>query len=252
VADTTFDKLLAEISEEDFVRYQLPGRIRCDELNDFIERYKPDIRTAEGRDALRRYIEPTIPDAQHFVDELADFTHIDANLPSSDKNYLPSDSIDISPEQSREQIIDALQQARQSNVTADLAFYAYRDIESCRWEPFVKAAVERNPVSIKAAEDMPADEAFGWLENMKEASIYDGKRLAQPDEVANYKTGDGLERAFTLANIIRDRDPEHEIEVIADKNQAVVKGQNEYRFESAKNLEKHINICADGKIIVSD
>jgi hypothetical protein len=252
VADKTFDKLLAEISEEDFVRYQLPGRIRCDEFNDFIERYKPDIRTAEGKKVLEQFIEPIIPEAEKFVDELADFMHIQANLPSSDKTYRPSEPIELSTEQSREQIIDSLHQIRSSNITADLAFYAYRDMESCRWEPFVKAAIERNPVSIKATEGMSVEETYTWLKRMKNDSIYDGKRLSQPDEVVNYKTGDGLEKAFFLANIISERSPEQDIEVIIDKKQAILKGHKECHFESAKNIKKHLSISSNGEITISE
>lgn len=252
VADKTFEKLLAEISDEDFVRYQLPGRIRCDELDAFIEQQKPDIRSADGKAALRKFIEPIIPEAQRFLDELADFMHIEAKLPSSDKNYLTTEPIEISIEQSREQIIDSLQHMRQNNPTVDLAFYSYRDMESCKWEPFVKAAMERNPVSIKMAEAMSLEETYKWLEQMKNASIYDGKRLAQPDEVANYKTGDGLEKAFLLANVISERNPEQDIEVITDKKQVILKGQNEYRFKSSKNFEKRINISPDGMTTVSD
>ncbi|MDT8302943.1 MAG: hypothetical protein RQ760_15790 [Sedimentisphaerales bacterium] len=252
VADNTFDKLLAEISDEDFVRYQLPGRIRCDELNNLIERQKPDIRSPVGKAVLRKFIEPIIPEAQQFLDELADFMHIKAKLPPSDKNYLPTEPIEISTELTREQIIDYLQKLRQSNPTVDLAFYAYRDMESCKWEPFVKAAMERNPISIKMAESMSLEETHTWLEQMNNTSIYDGKRMAQPDEVVNYKTGDGIEKAFLLANVISERNPEKDIEIIADKKQVILKGQNEYCFESSKDLEKRISISPEGKTTISD
>jgi len=252
VADKTFDKLLAEISDEDFVPYQLPDRIRCDELEEFIEKQKPDLRSTKGKGTFRKFIEPVIPEAQRFVDELADFIHIEARLPTSDKNFLPAEPIEISVEHSREQIIDYLQQVRQSNPTAELAFYSYRDMESCNWLPFVKAAVERNPVSVQMAEAMSVEEIYAWLGQMKNASIYDGRRLAQPDEVANYKTGDGLEKAFLLANVIRERNPEQDVEIITDKNQVILKGQNEYRFVSTKGLEKRVSICADGKTIIGD
>ena len=86
---------------------------------------------------------------------------------------------------------------------------------------------------------------------MKNASIYDGRRLAQPDEVVNYKTGDGLEKAFLLANLIRERNPEQDVEIIIDKNQVILKVQNEYRFVSTKGLEKHVSISADGKVFVN-
>ena len=250
IADRTYDKLLAEVSEEDFVHYELPGRIRCDELEKLIEKKKIDLRRQEDREILRKYIEPVISDAQRFVDELADFMQIEAKLPAFDKKFTPADPIEISVDQSREQIIDYLQQVRQRNSTADLAFYAYRDMESCDWAPFVKAAVERNPVSLKIADSMSTDEIYQWLEQMNDTSIYDGKRLAQPDEVANYKTGDGLEKAFLMANIIRQRNSEQNIEIVVDKDDVMLKGPGEYCFVSAKDLEKHIRISSAGAVTV--
>ncbi|MHC4485660.1 MAG: hypothetical protein ACYS4T_10675, partial [Planctomycetota bacterium] len=142
----------------------------------------------EGKNAFRKFIEPIIPESQQFVDELTDFVHTEAKLPALDKHYVPTAPIEISVEHSREQIIDYLQQVRRNNPTADLAFYSYRDMESCDWVPFIKAAVERNPVSIQMAEAMSVEEIYAWLGRMKNISIYDGRRLAQPDEVANYKT----------------------------------------------------------------
>ena len=250
IADKTFDKLLAEVSKEDFVPYQLPGRIRCDELEEFIEKEKVDVRNPDGRAALRKYIEPIVPDAQRFVDELADFVHIKAKLPALERNYLPTEPIEIPLGQSRDQIIDYLQQIRSSNTAANLAFYTYRDMKSCDWAPFIKAAVERNPVSIQMAESMSIQEVYAWLEKMENNSIYDGNRLAQPDEVANYKTGDGLEKAFFLANIILAKEPAGDIEIVVNGEHVVLRNQAEYRFLSAKDLEKQVNIAPDRAITI--
>ena len=251
IADSTHEKLLAEVSEEDFVPYQLPGRIRCDELEEFIKNEKIDPRKPEGRTALRKYIEPVIPDAQRFVDALSEFVHTEAKLPDLEKNYLSTEPIEISVEQTREQTIDYLQQIRKSNPTADLAFYAYRDMESCDWTPFIKAAIERNPVSIQMADSMSVEQIHRWLEQIKNTSIYDGKRLAQPDEVVNYKTGDGLEKAFLLANVIEQRNPEQDIEIRVDNNDVILKGQSEYRFISDKGFEKLVNIPAGSDLYLN-
>ncbi|MBN2594411.1 MAG: hypothetical protein JXA81_12965 [Sedimentisphaerales bacterium] len=244
VADKTFEKLLAEVSDEDFVPYQLPGRIRCDHLDDFIQQQKPNLRTDQGKSAFIKFIKPVIPDAENLMNDLADFLHTQAKLPSLDKNFLPPDPIKISPEQSREQIIDYLQHKRQRNKTADLAFYAYRDMESCRWAPFVKAALERNPVSLQMTDPMSVKQAYEWLGQMRNDSIYDNKRLAQPDEVANYRTGDGLEKAFLLANVIHKREPSQNMEINTDNDNVFLKGQEKYRFESTKSLSKRIRIDA--------
>ena len=251
IADATHQKLLADVSEEDFVPYELPGRIRCDKLEEFITKEKLDVRDSGGKAALVEFIEPVVPDAQRLVEELADFVHIEAKLPALDKNYLSSKPIEIGVERSREQIIDYLQQTRRDNTTADLAFYAYRDMESCDWAPFVKAAVERNPVSVQMAGSMSIDEVYGWLEKMKDISIYDGTRLAQPDEVANYKTGDGLEKAFLLANVIRAKQPQTVIEIVADGKDVILRGPREFRFRSGKKLKKQINVGPDGAINIT-
>ncbi|MHC4203598.1 MAG: hypothetical protein ACYSTT_03035 [Planctomycetota bacterium] len=244
VADKTFDKLLAEVSDEDFVPYQLPGRIRCDQLDDLIQNHKPDLRKTQDKSAFIKFVEPVIPDAEKFMSDLADFLHTEAKLPDQDKNFLPCDPIEISPEQSREQIIDYLQNKRQSNKTADLAFYAYRDMESCDWAPFVKAALERNPVSLQMTDSMSLEEVYKWLGQMRNDSIYDNGRLAQPDEVANYSTGDGLEKAFLLANVIHKTEPSQDLEIIADKGAVSLKGRKKYIFQSTKNLIKNISIDA--------
>ncbi len=244
VADKTFEKLLAEVSDEDFVPYQLPGRIRCDQLDDFLRQQKPDLRTDQGKSDFIKFIEHVIPMDLQFSNDLIDFLHTEAKLPGQDKNFLPSDPIEISPKQSRQQIIDYLKQKRQSNSTADLAFYAYRDMESCRWAPFVKAALERNPVSLQIAEGMSIEQVYQWLKAMQNNSIYDNGRLAQPDEMANYHTGDGIEKAFLLANVIHKRNPSQDMEIIADKDDIFLKGQKKYSFESTKGLIKNVRIDA--------
>ena len=48
----------------------------------------------------------------------------------------------------REDIIGRLESIRDRNDFADLAFYAYRDLNRTDPEPFVLGAIERSPVSI--------------------------------------------------------------------------------------------------------
>ncbi len=250
IADETHDKLLAEVSDEDFVSYPLPDRIRCDEFEEFIHREKIDPMDSKSKEPLKKYIGYFIPQSQKFVDELADFLHIEAKLPSPEKNYVPFGPIKIDVKWSRDEIIEYLQSIRQNNSTAELAFYAYRDMESCDWQPFVKAAVERNPVSIEMMGTKNIDEVYDWLMQMNDESIYEGKRLAQPDEVANYKTGDGLEKAFLLANVICHRNPEQELQITVADGKVVISGDGEYRFESGKDLEKQVCVSGVGAVNV--
>ena len=242
IADETFEKLLAEVSDEDFSRYKLPDRICCEQLQSFISYEKLDIQTKKGIELLKNYLQPFVPDIEDFIDYLTTFTYTQPRLTSSQKTYTTSEPITLSADQSREQIIEYLHSIRQTNKIADLAFYAYRDMQTCNPLPFIKAAVERNPVSIQMAESMSIEQVYAWLNTIKNTSIYDGKRLATPDEVTNYKTGDGLEKAFLLANVIRQRDPDRDIEIITDSSSVILKARTEYKFVSEKNLTNQLRI----------
>ena len=253
IGDDTHDKLLAEVADEDFVRFELPGRIRCDRLCEFLRSLKQgiDVRRADGRDAMKKFIEGTIPDADKFVESLVNFVHIEANLPAGDKTFSNGEVIRIAPDQSREEIVDYLRQIRSHNSTADLAFYAYRDTETCDWRPFLKAAVERSPVSLEKTQAMSIESVYDWLQAMRSDSIYDANRLAQPDEVANYLTGDGLEKAILLANVLRHRSPERELRLEVDSSRIVLRAERDYEFSSAKTLQGQVDIMPAGEIQVT-
>jgi hypothetical protein len=109
IADTTHEKLLAEVSEEDFAPYELPGRVRCDQLDDFIKKDKIDLTNPQSRQALTEFFQPVIPDASQLVEKLADFTHIEPRLPAGEKNYVRTIPIGIPTDYNRQQIIDYLQ-----------------------------------------------------------------------------------------------------------------------------------------------
>jgi len=252
IADKTFDKLLAEVADEDFVVYELPGRIRCDRLEQFMTDNHPDLTTIEGKSTFKSFVEPTIPDAERFVNELADFLYTEAKLPAWEKNYLPSKPIQIPVDYSRRQVIERLQSIRGDNTTADLAFYAYRDMQTCDWRPFITAAIERNPVSLEMTGSMSIEQVRQWLEQMDNISIYTGSRLAQPDEVANYKTADGIEKAFSLANVIRRRHPNRSIEIYVDNADVTLSADGRYCFKSQKNLTKTVKMPAGKAATISD
>ncbi len=251
IANGTHDKLLEEVSDEDFVSYEIPGRIRCDQLDDFMTKNKIDLRNPDSRATLSKFLEPVIKDAKPFVDELADFVHTEPRLPAPEKQYVSVPAIEIGFDWTREEIIDYLHNLRRRSATADLAFYAYRDMETCDWVPFVKAAVERCPVSLSMTADKSIADVYTWLKAMGDTSIYEGKRLAQPDEVANYRMGDGLEKAFLLANVIRQKYPQEDVEIAVDENQVVLKASAEYRFGSSKGLKKQVHISPAGGITAS-
>lgn len=205
-------------------------------------RRKIDIHTEADRKKLALKLSRAVPDGEKCVKEMWDFFHLEPQLPSEEKDYEADEPIRIEADWDRRTIIDYLESIRDKNSTADLAFYAYRDMTRCDWRPFIKAAMERSPVSIEAFKGNTLDEAYERLAALPPKSIYEGPRLAQPDEVINFRTGDGIEAAFTLANIIHNRNPDPPIEIHIEKEHVSVRGEREYAFSSSKELTGSISI----------
>lgn len=252
IADETYEKLLDEVSSEDYSIYKITGRMCCEQLRAFMEYENVDLRSPEGQGKLRDYLKGHIREIDEFVKSLVDFMYITPSLPSMDKDFRSVEPIRLDPSWSREQVIEYLQSIRRTNQTADLAFYAYRDMETCDWEPFVRAALYRNPVSIQLSDCLSTDDVCRWLGTMVNESIYDRKRLAQPDEAVNFRRADGVEKAFILANIIRNNTPGMEVEIIIDHENVIVKADKEYRFVSSKGLEKAVYVAPNGDLNISD
>ena len=109
----------------------------------------------------------------------------------------------ITPEMEKYEIEQRLYALRESNRSAALAPYAAHELGETEEVPFVKAALERNPVSRTALEGVPREEVLARIAALGDESIYDGpSRLAQPDEAWNFGRGDGLEKCLLAANVI--------------------------------------------------
>lgn len=246
IFDATFEKLLDEVEEEDFTPYQVEGRMCCEQLLAFIEYEKIEIQNPPDRGKLAKFLAPLVPDSEALVEGLAEFLHMDPRLPSPDKQFETVEPIRIETGWDRKQIIDYLESMRSKNPAADLAFYAFRDMTRCRWEPFVKAAVERCPVSLEQFGGRSDQQVYQQLGSLSNESIYEGPRLAQPDEVVNYNTGDGIEKAFTLANVLYSRRPDQPIQIDIQDTSVLLRADKDYAFESAKGLAQRIRIDSDG------
>ena len=248
IADDTFDKLLAEVSDEDYIPYELPNRIRCDKLNQFLSQ-GIELNKTEDRAKLIDFLGTLMPDADTMVQELATFVQTRPKLPTPEKQMTSVAPLTITTDMTREDIIAHLQSKRTSNPVADLAFYAFRDMDQCEWEPFLKAAFERCPVSREMAKEMSIEQVYAWLLGMHNRSIYDGNRLAQPDEVVNYKTGDGIEKALVLANIAHHRnDSGKPVELTISREKVLVTAENVFCFPTSKSLHVQISIRRDGSL----
>jgi hypothetical protein len=184
--------------------------------------------------------------------ELRDFVYTDPKLPEPDKHYIESERLNIATEDTREKIITKINKASKRMEPALLAQYVFREMDSISWVPFIKASVERNPVSFIELDGKPIQEVYEIIMRMPDDSIYDGKRMALPDEVWNFRHGDGIEKSVLLASYINHVNPGSEILIEAENRKVNVKAEGRsYHFTSKKSFNKTIRI-ADGKYFVED
>ncbi len=242
VTDTTRDALLAEIDMDQFVPGPLPGRIMLNDLEDFVRREKPDLNSPEDSARLKTQFACSCLNAEWAMESLIRFCHIEPRLPvAAERTFTPlGEPLAITREMTRESVIARLESLRASLPVADLAFYAYRDLSRTEPAPFLKAALERNPVSVAGTKLMTDDEVEAVIAAMPGDSIYDEPgRLAQPDEVWNYGRGDGVEKALLLATILKARSAgvSARIDVAPDKAALVMKDRR-IEFVSAKGLRE--------------
>jgi len=207
ITDNTRDKLLAEIPDEDFECRGLPQRILLNDLEDHIDAHRPRLDNEAELNGLRTLFKSDCLHADTALHDLIDFCYTRPRLPdAAAKTFTSPEPLALDPEMDRAAIIARLETLRDRHPVADLAFYAYRDLTRTPPAAYLKACLERNPVSIEALREHDEAAVIAAVTELPNESIYDeAGRLAQPDEVWNFGRGDGLERAVLLANLLRAR-----------------------------------------------
>ncbi|MCL1919876.1 MAG: hypothetical protein FWG50_02175 [Kiritimatiellaeota bacterium] len=206
--DATRPKLLATIPIETFAAGYLPCKVVLNDVEDFMRERTIDLDDPADVEALKAAIGNSCMSAAEVVRQLSRFCHTEPRLPSV--TGIAFDAAEpplaLTTEMTREEVIRRIEALRERNATADMAFYAWRDLSRTDPAPFIQAAMERNPVSRAGAEGWDEGELVRQAAAWSGESIYDGPtRLAQPDEVWNFRRGDGLEKALMVANILRGR-----------------------------------------------
>lgn len=242
--DETRERLMGEVEEEDFELQPLPGRLVLDDLEEFVQQEKIDIRTPGGFAQLKERFGATCASAADAIEGLRRFCLTEPRLPDAAAKTFSTDEapLGLDPAMSRQEIIARLETIRPHNEVADLAFYAYRDLNRTDAAPFLKAALERSPVSIAACRDLDNAAVVAAVRALAEESIYDDPgRLAQPDEVWNYGRGDGAEKAVLLANLLRARHPQLPLTLEVAPDAITLQADDEaYLFASSKGLQQSV------------
>jgi hypothetical protein len=243
INEGTIDQLLSEIDEYEFYLEPMEGKICLNRFNDYFKTHKIDFHDKNSINKLVEELDCSHMRKNEILNALYEFCNLEPKLPGKDKIFIETEPIVIANNLDREGIISYLESIRHKNIIADLAFYSYRDFSRTSWEPFLKAALERNPVSVEACEKLGEDEIIEILESIPNRSIYDGSRIAQPDEVWNYQRGDGLERAICLANILKNRYPSQIIDINVEKDHAdIIINNKTITWLSSKGLKGNIKI----------
>ncbi len=232
LGDKSARKILCEFDEEELNLNPFPGRLILAENDEvFISRPYKEFMTALGTKF------PPLIENKEFLADLKKFVHLVPRLPSENKSYSSSGHYVITSSDSREEIITKLQSVRTTNQVSDLAFYAGRHMDICEWEPFMKAALERNPVAVEYFREKSLDDVYLELKSWSDESIYSGNRLAMPDEVVNYQRGDGIEKAVTLLDIITSRHEGEKCHLRVSGGVAKLKCQGmHFEFTTGKQL----------------
>ena len=244
ISGTTRGKLMAEIDRAEFRHTPLPRRIDFNALENFVNQHDIDPEKTEDVDRLKKLFASDCLDMVVAIDNLAQFCRVKPNLPDRSKKTFASYHmpLGIDRDMSREEVIQRLEESRRKNEMADMAFYAYRDLLRTEVDPFLLAAMERNPVSLTGTAALSEAALLDEVRTMPDASIYDDKgRLAQPDEVWNYRRGDGVEKAVLLANILRKRNPGEKIHIHVSPNEVFLGGVGQdVTFNSNKGLNEAV------------
>ena len=241
VGDITQANLLHEIEEDEYYTQPLPDRLLLSELEAFFKGQEFPVDEKVTIEKLKKYLHNNCYNVDSVIHDLITYCRTVPRLPDNGKTWITKEQvIDLSRVTSSDDAISRLEELRTENHTVDLAFSALRDLSRSPWKPFLKAAMERNPVSIEATRDRSVSDIYHTLTTFADESIYVGPvRLAQPDEVWNYARGDGLEKALCFMNILQNTFPDTSTKLDWDASGqlAVVHNNCTWSFSTDKKLQ---------------
>ena len=251
VSSETRGSLVKEIEGDDFHLSPIQWKIMLNDIEAILDEHSGKSLKEIEIEFIKKTGTEFEKVIQEMFEELNNFIFIDPKIPDPEKVYSVIEKLKITTENDREEIINLITDQKDTSETAQLALYVYRDMDKIDWRPFIKAAIERNPVSFGDLNEKTNYEVYSILKELPVESIYDGNRLALPDEVWNFRRGDGIEKAFLLADLLLHNDKSTTISIEIDQSKVLLTtGQHEFHFTSHKKLRKSIQIKGKDYMIV--
>lgn len=243
VSADTREMLIREIEGDEFHLSPVQGKILLNEAEELLDGQNGK-SLEEIEEAFKNLggLEDTGIIHEMFK-EINEFICTVPRLPEEKDVFTKTTVPEIKADMTREQIVEEVFRLAGESELCALTLYAYRQMDSIDWVPFIKAAIERNPVSFDYLGNKHPDVIYQIIRDMPNLSIYDGCRLALPDEVWNFHRGDGIEKAILLAGNIINIDRNAMISINISNNSVSLKYREDYyNFESSKNISKRIII----------
>lgn len=247
LAAETRELLVKEIEGDEFHLSPIQGKIIFNEIEDMLTEFAGrNLEEIEG-EFIRVAGDNHASIIREMFKEIEEFTVTVPRIPENSKKFIETQVPVITVESTREEITNEVFKLAEDSELCMLTLYVYRQMDMVDWLPFVKAAVERNPVCFSDLEGKSPVDVYDILTKMVNQSIYDGKRLALPDEVWNFRRGDGIEKALLMADFIGRGNATETIAIDIDNKNVTLNFRGEsFRFISEKMMEKRIVI--EGKL----
>jgi hypothetical protein len=243
VSAETRESLVNEIEGEEFHLSPIQGRILLNDIEPILEK-----NDGKNLEKIRNefIVSASCVDIEHInamFKDLKEFIFTDPRIPDLEKEYKKTSTLKITNENSREEIIEEVVSNAVNSELSQLALYIYRKMDLIDWLPFIKAAIERNPACFTDLKEKDISAVYSLLQSMPDESIYEGPRLALPDEVWNFKRGDGIEKSLLLADFLIHKDSTSEVRIEIDNYSVNLNYSGKYfNFNSRKYFRKSILI----------
>ncbi|MDR3095115.1 MAG: hypothetical protein LBU62_10830 [Bacteroidales bacterium] len=236
--------LFEEADARDFAASPKEGKIIINDFEDFLNQ-NPQLSFDEKKEYFICHImSERCSRMRTMFEEMRNFIRTEPCLPPEDKEFKSFPPLQICTSQSRREILSLIHEMSSQNEFAEMAQYAFRSMTDIPWDPFVKAAIERNPVCVEGLKGKSLEDIHATLSAMPDDSIYsDDDRMAMPDEVWNFGRGDGAEKTFVMAACLYAATPTATFTIQIDNGNAVFETNGKpYPFTTAKNLKVHLTM----------